>query len=210
MADSKTGGGGLPEPVKRPHENGSGASNSALEPSNEEDPPTEVIKSSVAEVLSRHAVQIPANSRNLIADEVTAQVVQIVQHASFFSGPLPPPSLLAEYEAVIPGLARDLVLRAESEQQHRHTWERRALLNDIFMQSGALLLGWLLAAAALVGAIYLYSIELPWAATAVLGLPVLSMVRTIVNARHKPDRGSERNDKAASRPPSGKRGRKSK
>ena len=36
------------------------------------------------------------------------------------SGPLPPPNMLHEYEALLPGMAERLVSLAEKEQMHRH------------------------------------------------------------------------------------------
>ncbi|MBI1800726.1 MAG: DUF2335 domain-containing protein, partial [Chloroflexi bacterium] len=37
-----------------------------------------------------------------------------------FSGPIPPPSLLSQYEQAFPGLADRIVKMAEREQTHRH------------------------------------------------------------------------------------------
>ena len=37
-----------------------------------------------------------------------------------FSGPLPAPSTLAEYDQVVPGLAREIVDQWKAETQHRH------------------------------------------------------------------------------------------
>ena len=52
---------------------------------------------------------------------------QIALHAASFSGPLPPPDLLREYEAVLPGLATRIVDTAESEARHRQTVESSLL-----------------------------------------------------------------------------------
>lgn len=40
--------------------------------------------------------------------------------ASSFSGPLPPPESLGEYDAVLPGLAREIVDQWKGETAHRH------------------------------------------------------------------------------------------
>jgi len=44
-----------------------------------------------------------------------------------FSGPLPPPDLLLEYDQVAPGLAERIVLMAEKEGDHRRTMQRGLL-----------------------------------------------------------------------------------
>lgn len=40
--------------------------------------------------------------------------------AASFSGPLPEPFVLAEYEGVVPGLAREIVEQWKAETRHRH------------------------------------------------------------------------------------------
>jgi uncharacterized membrane protein len=54
---------------------------------------------------------------------------QGVQHISF-SGPLPPPEALSQYESISNGLAERIVQMAEREQAHRHEQEKQALTED--------------------------------------------------------------------------------
>lgn len=52
----------------------------------------------------------------------------VVQHQQYtFSGPLPPPDLLAQYNAIYPEAAKRIFEHAEKEQQHRHKVVERAL-----------------------------------------------------------------------------------
>lgn len=44
-----------------------------------------------------------------------------------YEGPIPPPSLMREYEAIKPGLAERIVLMAEQEAEHRRAMERKVL-----------------------------------------------------------------------------------
>lgn len=44
-----------------------------------------------------------------------------------FRGPLPPPSLLQEYERILPGISERMFKMKEKEQDHRHTSESKAL-----------------------------------------------------------------------------------
>lgn len=44
-----------------------------------------------------------------------------------FSGPLPPPEILAKYDDVSPGFAERLMTMAENNQAHRHAMEREVI-----------------------------------------------------------------------------------
>lgn len=48
-----------------------------------------------------------------------------------YSGPIPPPNILAGYEEIQPGFADRIVTMAELEVSHRHEMEQRALDSEI-------------------------------------------------------------------------------
>lgn len=50
---------------------------------------------------------------------------EVVSRVSMFSGPIPPPHLLKEYDGVVENGAERIMQMAESEVNHRHTEERR-------------------------------------------------------------------------------------
>ena len=49
--------------------------------------------------------------------------VEIQQKTTRFSGPLPPPAVLSEYDKAVPGAAERIISMAECEMQHRHETE---------------------------------------------------------------------------------------
>ena len=53
-----------------------------------------------------------------VVDDIPAR--QRVIAATRFSGPLPPPESLREYDEVVPGLAREIVDQWKGETAHRH------------------------------------------------------------------------------------------
>ena len=57
---------------------------------------------------------------------MTAQQQLVVQKQQF-SGPIPPPDALAQYERIHAGLADRIVSMAESQMNHRHALERMAV-----------------------------------------------------------------------------------
>jgi len=51
--------------------------------------------------------------------------------AQSFSGPLPPPTALAHYEAVFPGCAERIVRMAENQSEHRQKLESSVILGNV-------------------------------------------------------------------------------
>src|SRR5438046_6994388 len=49
----------------------------------------------------------------------------------FFEGPIPPPSLLRQYEEVFPGAAERIVTMAEKQSAHRQKLESDVISSDI-------------------------------------------------------------------------------
>jgi len=59
------------------------------------------------------------------------KVQQRLQVSQAFSGPIPPPGMLAEYNRISDGLALRLVAHAESEAHHRRAMESRIVEAEI-------------------------------------------------------------------------------
>lgn len=62
----------------------------------------------------------PPPRRPVVSAEKPKQVLGI---AASFTGPIPPPSLLADYERISPGLSDRIFSMAEDEAKHRRTSE---------------------------------------------------------------------------------------
>lgn len=79
------------------------------------------------EVVPTDVVDEPrvAAALERIPDETVRETVRSVIVAQSHIGPLPPAELLAEYDAVLPGLAREIVDNSKAEQTHRHTMDSR-------------------------------------------------------------------------------------
>lgn len=57
-----------------------------------------------------------------------------------YRGPLPPPQMLDDYNAVLPGLAERIVSMAERDQAHSHSMARRSSMLRFTGQAAALLI----------------------------------------------------------------------
>lgn len=54
-----------------------------------------------------------------------------VSTSTSFSGPIPPPNLLREYDEIVPGTAARIVAMAEAQSRHRIDLEKRVVHSDI-------------------------------------------------------------------------------
>lgn len=88
-------------------------------------------------------------------------LVRVVSASESFSGPLPKPQHLAEYEAVVPGAAERIIRLAERkvelteiEQSHRHGQEDKASRHGRWYTSAGLIFGFSISLLVLVGAIW--------------------------------------------------------
>jgi len=80
--------------------------------------------------------------------QITGQVT-----ASSFSGPLPPPVVLREYNLVVPGSADRIVAQAERQTEHRITLETQVVRSDISRSWWGLACGFVLCLICIVGGI---------------------------------------------------------
>ncbi|ELI1597030.1 DUF2335 domain-containing protein [Vibrio alginolyticus] len=54
-------------------------------------------------------------------------LLQITHHQQHFSGPMPPPEYLAEYEKIVPGIAKELFDGVKEDSAHIRKMQRDAL-----------------------------------------------------------------------------------
>jgi uncharacterized membrane protein len=83
------------------------------------------------------------------------QVVEQRLEASFYSGPIPDPDMLAQFEHVLPGSADRLLRMAEKEQDHRHEDQRRRTGAEVFQRKGGLMSATVICLLVAGGGIYL-------------------------------------------------------
>jgi uncharacterized membrane protein len=59
--------------------------------------------------------------------QAVEKATQLTAHAEFFSGPIPHPALLEEYERVCPGSCEKIFKMAMDEQSHRHSVDQKTI-----------------------------------------------------------------------------------
>lgn len=112
-----------------------------------------------------------------------ASVVLGIVHEESFSGPLPHPKHLAEYDRVLPGAADRIIAMAEKEQTHRHDWENTSLKFDFSYSILGIVLGFLIALALLVLAYISSQAGHQNVALAFLAASTVGMVASFIKGR---------------------------
>lgn len=119
------------------------------------------------------------------------QQVQVVQAAQF-SGPIPPPDILLEYNKVLPNLAERIVTLAEGEAAHRRSPENTELqagINLAGKQFTEARIGQFLAfgigVIAIVSGIYGATHGAPFAGGTIGSAGVIGLVSVFILGRHQ-------------------------
>ena len=103
-----------------------------------------------------------------------------------WSGPLPPPAALEKFNQIIPGGADRILAMAEKEQVHRIEYEKVGLNATAGESKRGQFLGAAVSVIAILGAVYAAHVGAPWSVSvALVGVPVLGLVRAIVRPRPK-------------------------
>ncbi len=74
--------------------------------------------SDIETVLGRELESIVGPSK---ANDAAKRTIAVLRKTEVFSGPLPTPSILKQYDAITAGFADRIVAMAEKEQSHRHS-----------------------------------------------------------------------------------------
>ena len=93
------------------------------------------------EQTKQQQLQMAQQSRN----PASQQVQEIQLEGRFYTGPIPEPQALAEYERINAGLANRIVAMAEKEQGYRHRIGNRRNWAQIWITATGQLFGFLVA-----------------------------------------------------------------
>lgn len=101
-----------------------------------------------------------------------------------WSGPLPPPSTLADFEHIIPGSAERILGMAEREQAHRIGFDKAEQSAAIREYGIGQWLGWITVMACIAGAGYTAYIQAhALVSVAFLGVPVAAVAKQFLTRR---------------------------
>ena len=128
----------------------------------------------------------PPHSQRGNQQQQVQQQSRQVEVREAWAGPLPPPAALERFNQIIPNGADRIVTMAEKEQAHRLEYEKTGLEATVCESRRGQVLGAIISVVAVCGAIFTAYIGAHWAVSvALVGVPVLGIVRAIVRPRPK-------------------------
>lgn len=107
-------------------------------------------------------------------------VRRTIQTSVEYAGPLPHPSLLREFDSVVPGSAKRIIRMAEKQTEHRQSLEKTVIYGDSKRAFYGLWVGAFVALCVLAGAVFLIYSGHDWAGVIVAGLDIVGLVSVFV------------------------------
>lgn len=123
-----------------------------------------------------------------------SEIIKVVKAVSQeFSGPIPPPHILAGYDNVQAGFANRIVTMAEKEQSHRHVIEDKALSSSISIQKRGQIFALILSLFILGGSMFLIYSGKEISGSVLAGASLTGLAYIFITGR-KRDEAKEEND----------------
>ena len=98
-------------------------------------------------------IQAPANQQSEKKQRLIAEIEMMARVR--FSGPLPPPDLLARYNEIIPNGAERIFAMAENQARHREKLETKVIEGNVSTQREGSWFAFILTLVALIGGMFL-------------------------------------------------------
>ena len=106
---------------------------------------------------NKYGNKISEQETNLPSQEALKSLPENVRTAlvesATFSGPLPPSSMLSEYNKILPGSAERLLTMTEKEQNHRMSWENKVIKASIKGMNQGQWFGFIIAISAIIASL---------------------------------------------------------
>ena len=108
---------------------------------------------------------------NAVPEDKKKEVVKAmtVVQQEIFSGPIPHPRLLAEYERLMPGSTDRFMKMAEKQQEHRIGLEDSAIKSQLKSNERGQLFGFILSTLIICAGIVLFILGMPWFGVSLIG-----------------------------------------
>ena len=102
------------------------------------------------------------------------------QELQQYSGPIPPPVMLEQYNKIVPGAAERILKMAEEQASHRRNLEKQALSTDSRNSTFGIVCALLISAGVLFLAGYAIKLNQPIAASLISAVGIGSLVGTFI------------------------------
>jgi uncharacterized membrane protein len=133
------------------------------------------------------------------ATESSPNVMRASFSAEMYSGPIPPPSIMAEWEKLLPGSADRILTMAENQSAHRISMEEKVVDGDVRRSDRGLIFGFITALVMIIGGLVVIGLGHDFAGAAVITGSLVGVVGLFVYAyiTREAERKSRQNAAAA-------------
>lgn len=132
---------------------------------------------------------LPANT------SLQSSGAKVAVHAETYSGPLPKPDALQEYDRIVPGAAERILRMAEKQAEHRQYLEKTVIVGDTKRANWGLAAGFIVAMSGLGAAVWLVATGNAVAGTIIGSADIVGLASVFVYGTVS--RRAERTQKAA-------------
>lgn len=137
--------------------------------------------------LAEEFTKDPEKANELLQEVLRNAPPNVVETAiaqeSIYSGPLPPPQMLAEFDKVHPGTAERIITLTEKEQAHRHRMQEYGLKSSKRTEFTGTLIGGFALLASIAAAVGVTIYGEPWVGAAFVAIPVMGAIKKLIDGR---------------------------
>ncbi len=145
---------------------------------------------------NEHGNSIVPHSSADIPKKDRGEIVHQYERTMVYGGPIPPASMLREYNEVLPGAAERILHMAEQQSEHRIFLEKTVIVGDSKRAEEGLWIGAVIAFVVLAGSIACILMGHDWAGAALGAIDITSIVYVFIHTDKS--RKIERAEKAES------------
>jgi uncharacterized membrane protein len=144
------------------------------------------------------------NPQNANAEEPTASQQRVIMgmvssfSAEMYSGPIPPPSVIAGWEKLLPGAADRILKMAEKQSAHRIAIEARVIDGEINRSKTGLWLGFVIGTVMIVGGLMVIGLGHDVAGCTVIGSTLVGVVGAFIFGQKSREQERQNRTKAMS------------
>lgn len=145
--------------------------------------------------MTRRNESLPKPSKDQsVAPQADIDSSRSIEVTSTWSGPIPPPDALREFNEIVPGSAERIFDMAEKQLDHRLRMEETVVRGDSRRSYLGLIAGFMLSATLIAGGVFLVVNGHDWAGGLLVGVNILGLAGAFVYGTHS--RRAEREHKA--------------
>lgn len=118
-----------------------------------------------------------------LGDKIKEEVISITRsmiRKEHFSGPLPPPKIIKDYDEILPGAAERIFALAESETRQRHNLENKIVSSGTRDSTLGVIFAFIIGLVGIGGGVYVITLGYELSGTVLSGASLASIVGSFI------------------------------